>query len=202
MRRRSQWACLAGILLGLLPLQARAQDDNYSPPIVPTNRSTRNTSADPELRRDMFVSLDVVKESFPEVSRYSLQPHANAAGNLVASGMVDYATKDGAQKVRLSVDQYQNAAESLVAYQDASQKSQAAESNPIAISNVGQQVFAYTMPQGSGTSVAITSLDGGLIIGAILNGYEATTDNIAKLADLTRKEVAQAHAHLTTRRKR
>jgi hypothetical protein len=150
----------------------------------------------------MFVSLSVVKEFFPGISRYTFATRSTAFGKPVATRLADYTSGDGSQKVSLTVDQYVNPGEALVAYQEAAQKSQADESNPIAISNVGQQVFAYTAAQAKGAHVSITALDGPLIVGATLTGYEATTDNIAKLGDLTRKQVAQASAHITTRRKR
>jgi hypothetical protein len=39
-----------------------------------------------------------------------------------------------------------------------------------------------------------------LLVAATLGGFDASTDNIAKLADLTRKELAQAKSHKRSRR--
>lgn len=197
MRRRLAVAWFAAVMLGTLSLKVYAQEEAGTPP-------TTNTVSAPEptLRRDMFVSLSVVKELFPAVSRYTSAVHSTPFGKPVATRLQEYTSNDGSQKVSLSVDQYTNPGEALSAYQEADQKSQSDETNSIAISNVGQQVFAYTITKAGGTRIAITSVDGLLVVGATLTGYEATTDNIAMLGDLTRKEVVQASTHINTRRRR
>jgi len=58
------------------------------------------------------------------------------------------------------------------------------------------------MTQGTETQVSIYSLDDMLLVTGKLTGYDATTEDISKLVDLTRKEVAEARAHVPARRKR
>jgi|SRR5271165_1886833 len=204
MLSRSGVAWLAAALVLALSLTAYAQDEPATEPRPggkTTTTPTSNTS-ESELRRDMFVSLAVVKDFFPEVTRSTFEADATAFGKPVGTRIANYTTNDGSKKISLSVDQYQNPAEALFAYQDTAQKNELAEVNPIAISNVGQQVFANTLAQGKDKRIAITSLDGTLMVTAMLAGYDTTTDNIARLADLARKEVEQAHAHVSARRKR
>ncbi len=207
MRSRFRMAWFAVVLVAALTTGAYAQDEPATDSTAggtSSPKSAKNTSSasEPTLRRDMLVPLATVKEFFPEVSRESFEVDSAALDTPTGTRIANYASKDGSKKVILSVDQYRNPGEAQSAYQEANQKSQTAESNPIAISNIGQQVFAYTMSQGTDTRAIIISLDGILIVRATLSGYDATTDNIAKLADLTRKEVDQAHAHVSARRRR
>jgi len=197
MRRRLAVAWFAAVLLGALSLKVYAQDEVVTPP--PSTKTS--STSEPTLRRDMFVSMSVVKDFFP-VSRNTSGTHSSPFGKPVATRVEDYTSSDGSLKVSLTVDQYANPGEALSAYQEADQKSQSDETNPIAISSVGQQVFAYMVSKAGATRVSIIAVDGPLVVGATLSGYEATTDNISKLGDLTRKEVAQASTHINTRRKR
>jgi len=114
--------------------------------------------------------------------------------------MVIFSTKDGSKKVTLSVAEYGNPSDASSAYQQAVQKSQLPEFNPIAVSNVGQQVFAGTVAQGAETQVGLTALNGTLIVGATLAGFDATTENMGKLAELARKEVSEAKTHAPRKR--
>jgi hypothetical protein len=204
MRSRFTMAWFAAALVAVLTVAAYAQDEPTEQPTASSASAPKKTSnpSEPALRRDMFVSLSVVQQFFPEVNRDTLDTDANALGKPVATRTSSYTSKDASKKVMLSVDQYQNAGEAMYAYQDAARKSENSEANPIAISNVGQQVFAYTITQGTETRPVITSLDDTLIVRATLAGYDGTTDNIAKLAELTGKEVEQAHTHVSAHRRR
>ncbi len=207
MRRRFPLAGFAAVLVAALTATVYAQDEpTTDQPNVPTSSTSSpkktSSTSDSALHRDMFVTLAVVQQFFPEVMKDGLETDSAAVGKPVATRAANYTSKDGSKRVILSVDQYQSVGEALYAYQDARQKSEASEANPIAISNVGQQVFAYNVTQGTETRPVITSLDDTLIVRATLAGYDATTDSIAKLADLTGKEVEQARAHVSTRRKR
>jgi hypothetical protein len=195
--RRSYLAWLAALLVGALALSAYAQDETTS---TPTSNSS--TSSEPTLRRDMLVSMGVVRDFFPDVNRYTTEANSAPLGKPIATRTANYTTKDGAKTVTLSVAQYQDTDAASAAYKEADQKNQLAESNPIALSNVGQQVFANMVTQGAATRVLITSLEGPLLVEARLAGYDATTDNISRLADLARREIAQADAHVISRKKR
>ncbi len=193
---RSRLAWLAAIIIGALCLSAYGQDE----PVTEPSSSTSSTS-DFTLPRKMFVSLGVVKQFFPAVTRqYSPDSNSTAVGKPQATRMVIFSTNDGSKRVTLSVADYDNPGDASSAYQQAAQKSQLPEFNPIAVSNVGQQVFAGTVAQGTQTQVSLTALDGTLIVGATLAGFDATTENIGKLAELARKEVSEAKTHARRRR--
>lgn len=191
MRSRSQVARLAAVLILAVSLHAYAQDQS----------SDASTPSEPTLRSNSLVTLRVVKQWFPAVTRVSSGPSANAIGRPIATRTAIYSTRDDSKKVTLSVDEYQSAAEALVAYQGAVKQSQVVpEFLPIAISNVGQNVFAGTVTRGTDTQISIGALDGSLMVSAALSGYDATTDNIANLAELARKEIAEERAHVRARR--
>ena len=192
--RRSQVAWIAVVLLAGLTLVARAQDESSNAPA--------GNPSDSLLSHNVVVPLKVVKEFFPTLARQHSDVNSAAVGKPMATRMEIYSSRDGLQNVTLTVDQYKAGSEALVAYQEALQKSQSPEFNPISISNIGQQVFAGTVTRGSETRTTVTSLDGALIVGATLTGFDASTDNIGKLGELARREVAEAHAHARAPRKR
>jgi len=193
MRSRSHAAWLAAVLIGALSLSALAQDQSSS--------DTTNSS-DSTLSHTVIVPLRTVKQLFPEITRISNSgANFSAIGTPVATRVAIYTTRDGSRKVSLSVDEYQTAGDALSAYQVAFKKTQVPEFTPIAIYNVGENVYAGTVTQGSDTHVTIGALDGVLIVGATMSGYEATTENIANLSDLARKEVEEANTHVKRRRR-
>ncbi len=114
--------------------------------------------------------------------------------------MVIYATNDGSKKIILSVDDYENPSEAWLAYQQAVKRSDLPEFTSIAVSNVGQLVVAGTMTKGSETHTEVTTQDGALLVGATLAGFDATTEEIGKLVELTREELSEAKAHVGNRR--
>src|SRR5215467_10071422 len=96
-----------------------------------------------------------------------------------ATRSVIYTTGDGSKKVTLTVDQYGSASDASSAYQQAMQKSEAVPGfTPLPPPNVGQQSFAGTATIGTETHVGLGALDGMLIVGATLAGYDATPNNI------------------------
>ena len=198
-RGRTAWIA---ILLGLFSLSAYPQDQEAAEPASPPPRKISKAAAEPALRRDMFVSLGVVSQFFPEMTRYAFDPKPSAWGNPVATATANYGSADGSKRIALNVGQYDHASEAILAYERASQKAQATESDTIAIANVGQQVFAGATGRGANADIEMTTVEDTLVVGATLAGYEVTTENISKLADLVRKELAQAQTHEVARRKR
>jgi len=195
--RRSYVAWLA---LGLVAfsLAASAQDE----PGIPTT-STAASRSDAELPRSMFVSLKAVKEFFPEVSRQQNVAEPTASpGKPLATRMMVYASGNGAKEVFLAISHYETPNDSGLAYQETTRKTQLPEFNPIAVSNVGQQVFGGIITQGAQTQISLYTLDDTLIVTTTLAGYDASTENISKLVELTRKEVSEAHGHVPSRRRR
>ncbi|HKD86571.1 MAG TPA: hypothetical protein VKB58_17615 [Terriglobales bacterium] len=167
----------------------------------PSTDTSGASSSDAVLSRNMLVPLKVVREFFPAISRLQGgEENASAVGNPTATRTAVYTTKDASKRVVLSVEQYASLGDALTAYQEAVKRTQVPELTPIALSNVGQDVFAGIVTQGGDTHVTIKTLDGDLLVGATLSGFDASTDNIAKLANLTRKELAQAKGHEKSRR--
>jgi hypothetical protein len=206
--RPARLTCLIAMLVGVLSLCAVAQDDSSAEPssstpvVTKSAPRTRSEPSPPLLPRKMMVSLKVVQQFFPTVTR-ELNNGANPSpfGQPKATRVVIYSTGNGAKKVILSVDDYANPSEAWLAYQQAVKKTQLPEFTLIAVSNMGQQVVAGTVPEGGETHTEVTTLDGPLIVGGALAGFEATTDEIGRLVELTREELSEAKAHASTRRR-
>jgi len=178
-------------LLTALSLSAYAQEP------ASDEASVASSTSQSTLKRDMFVSLKVVKQFFPTVIRYHAEEaNPGVLGKPAGTRAVTYTSDDSALKVILSVDEYESPGEAQSVYQQATQTSQRSDFIPIALSNVGQEVFGNAFTQNSETHIEIVALDGSLIVGTKLTGDEATTENIAKLASLAREEVAQARSHV------
>lgn len=200
MSTRSQLACILAVLVGILALNAYAQDEDAT---TPPARSKKSTKAEPLLPRTVVIPLQPVKDAFPEVSRQvSTGPDSSARGTPKLTRAVVYASSDGAKQVTLTVDEYEYESQALLAYQQANQETLAAEFEPIAISNVGQQVFAGAMKQGGATQIVVVTLNSLLLVGARLAGYDDTTDNISRLVELTRLQESESHTRGNAARKR
>jgi hypothetical protein len=158
----------------------------------------RDSSSDSTLPRNVVVPLSVVNQFFPDVTQEaSTGQNTTAVGNPTATRSVIYTTSDGSKKVTLTVDQYGSASDASSAYQEAVQKSEAVPGfTPLPPPNVGQQAFAGIVTMGAETHVGLGALDGTLIVGATLAGYDATPTNIAQLVALASTEDAAAKAAL------
>jgi len=53
--------------------------------------------------------------------------------------------------------------------------------------NLGQNAFIGTVTQGDETHIGLGALQGTLLVGATLVGYDPTPDNIAKVVSVTRE---------------
>jgi hypothetical protein len=67
---------------------------------------------------------------------------------------------------------------------------------PVSAPALGQNAFIGTVTQGDETHIGLGTLQGTLIVGATLVGYDPTPDNIAKLVSVTREEEAAAKSAL------
>jgi len=157
-----------------------------------------SSSSGSTLPRNVVVPLSVVNQFFPDVTQEaSTGQNTTAVGNPTATRSVIYTTSDGSKKVTLTVDQYESASDASSAYQEAVQKSEVVPGfTPLPPPTVGQQAFAGTVTMGAETHVGLGALDGMLIVGATLAGYDATPDNTARLVALARTEDATAKAAL------
>jgi hypothetical protein len=104
---------------------------------------------------------------------------------------------NSSKKVTITVDQYASPTDASSAYQEAVQKSKIVPGfKPVSASDLGQNGFIGTVTQGDETHIGLGTLQGTLIVGATLVGYDPTPDNIAKLVSVTREEEAVAKAAL------
>src|SRR6266478_101858 len=160
----------------------------------PTTGST-NTS-DFMLPRNVMVPLSVAKGSFSEMAQEtSTGQNLTAVGNPKATRSVIYTNSDGSKKMTITVDQYANSSDASSAYQEAIQKSKTVPGfKPISTPNLGRHAFIGTMTQGAETHIGVGALEGTLIVGATLVGYDPTPGNTAKLIALTREEEDNANA--------
>lgn len=203
MSTRSQLACVLAILFAILALNAHAQDNNNEDATPPPPSVKKSAKPGPLLSQSVILPLKAVREAFPEVIRQlSTGADSGAPDRPKLTRAVVYASRDGTKQVALSVDEYEYESQAVSAYQEAQQKSQLAEFESIAISNIGQQVFAGAIQQGGETQIVITTRNDTLLVGARLAGYEDTTDNIAKLAELARLQEAESHTRASAIRKR
>jgi hypothetical protein len=186
-KRMERLAAPSIALVGALSLAAHGQ-------------SSPSTTSTPEsvLPRSFVVSLSVVEEFFPEVTKEaSTGQNSTAVGNPKTTRSVIYANDDSSKKVTISVDQYENTTDASSAYEQAVEKSKIPGFKPVSVPNLGQKAFAGTVTSGTETHVGLGALAGKLIVGVTLAGYDATPQNVTKLAALAHKEDAAARATLS-----
>ena len=148
----------------------------------------------PTLPRNVIVSLTAVSRLFPDITREaSTGRNLTATGDPKATRMVIYGVDAGSKKVTLTVDQYRSARDASSAYQHAVQKSQSVPGfKLIPVANLGQQTFAGSVTNDAETHIGLGLLEDKLIVGATLAGYDATSDNTAKLVALARMQAVAA----------
>ena len=164
-----------------------------------TTHITRDAPAgDPLLARNAVLPLDVVRDYFPAVTEQaSTGPNATAIGNPVATRSVIYTSADGMEKVTLTVDQYRSPGEAAAAFQQAVETSREVPGfHPLPAPGIGQQSFAGTVTMGQETHIGMGALDGRLVVGVTLAGFDASPENQARLATLSAQEDAAARAAL------
>jgi len=188
-------------VLLLCPLiYGHAQDQDASTPPPPA--TPKKAPSEPTLPRGVILPLKTVKESFPAVTQQlDTGPDTVATPKPTISRLTVYASRDGVNKVTLTVDEYQYGSEASLAYEQAAQKTQLPDFEPIAIANVGQRVFGGTLKQGGETQILIVVLEDRIVVGAVLSGFDNTTDNISKLAELMRLQVADLHIRPSSRKR-
>ena len=73
---------------------------------------------------------------------------------------------------------------------------------PVFAENLGQNAFVGTVTQGAETHIGLGTLQGLLIVGATLAGYDPTPENTAKLVSLIREEERAAKAAMDQNRQK
>ena len=172
---------------------------NYAAsPDAATGNSAGGQASESVLARAVIVPMNVVNRSFPVIMQeVATGQNLTAVGNPRATRSVIYANSDSTKKVTISVDQYASSSDASSAYETAVQKSESVPGfKPISASNLGRHAFIGSVTQGTETHIGAGALDGNLIVGATLAGYEPTADNIAKLIKLISTEQKTAKAAL------
>jgi hypothetical protein len=192
MHSRSDLRRLAALLIaitGSLPFAGYGQS-------APPGDGTTSTPGS-VLPRKVVVRISVVNRFFTVTREASTAANLTAVGNPKATRSVIYANSDSSKKMTITVDQYASPTDASSAYQEAVQKSKIVPGfEPVSASDLGQNAFIGTVTQGNETHIGLGTLQGTLIIGATLVGYDPTPDNIAKLVSVTREEEAAAKAAL------
>jgi CubicO group peptidase (beta-lactamase class C family) len=123
-----------------------------------------------------------------------------AVGNPKATRSVVYTNNDGSKKITITVDQYANPSDASSAYREAVQKSKTVPGfKSISTPDLGGDAFMGTVIQGAETHIGVGALDGALIVGATLAGYDPTPDSTAGLIALTHELEKSANAVLAAR---
>jgi len=148
------------------------------------------------LPRNFVISLSAVNQFFSEITEQSgTGRDETAVGRPIATRAVFFTNGDGSLKVTITVDRYLRKRDAASAYQQALEKSEAVPGfAPISIPDVGKKAFAGTVTMGGETHIGLGALDGNLVVGATLAGFDATPDNVTNLVGLARAEDAAANA--------
>lgn len=194
MDRKSRLKWLIAPLAGLIAtfsLVAYAYGHSLSPvSLLSINTTVASGSI---LTRNVIVPLSIVNQLFPEMTHEtSTGINLTAVGNPKATRSVIYATDDGSKKVTITVDQYESLSDASSAYQQAIQKSKLPGFMPLSIPNLGEQSFAGTVTIDTETHIGLGVLDGNLIVGVTLAGYDASPNSVTNLVTLARIESATA----------
>lgn len=183
---------LLTLLIVALPFIPLAMGGQSSP-----SRSATDETSGRLLPRNFVVTLRLVSQLFPEiVQQSSTGRDLTAVGNPEATRAVFFTNGDGSKLVTVTVDRYRTSNEASDAYREALDRSRRAPGfKPISLLlNVGQEAFAGTANVGDEVHVGLGALDGTLIVGATLAGFQATLDNFINLVALACAEDAAANA--------
>jgi hypothetical protein len=181
-------------LIGILSLNVYAQS--------PSQSAAATSASGSLLSREVVVPLSVVNRFFPEITREATTgQNLTAVGNAKATRSVIYANSDSSKKVTITVDQYASSSDGSSAYQEAVQKSKTVPGfKPIPAENLGQNTFIGTVTQGGETHIGLGALDGTVIVGATLAGFDPTPDIIDKLISMSREEEGVAKTAVAAKR--
>jgi len=181
-------------LIGILSLNVYAQS--------PSQSAAATSASGSLLSREVVVPLSVANRFFPEITREATTgQNLTAVGNTKATRSVIYANSDSSKNVTITVDQYASSSDASSAYQEAVQKSKTVPGlKPIPAENLGQNAFIGTVTQGGETHIGLGVLDGTVIVGATLAGFDPTPDIIDKLISMTREEEGLAKTAVAAKR--
>ena len=137
----------------------------------------------PVLPDSIVIPLSIVDSLFPQVTRVvSVGPDETGLGDPKATVSVIYGNSDGSVKVTITVDVYGSSKDASSAFQQALEASDRVPGfQPIRTPRLGQEAFAGSVTMGGETHIGSGVLNGRLIVGVTLAGFDATQQNISKL---------------------
>ena len=150
--------------------------------------------SDSLLSREVVIPISTVRRFFPQVDQEARTgPHLTAVGNPKATRSVIYSRSNSTKKVTLTVDEYASSTDALAAYEEAVEKSKALPGwTPVSAPDLDQNAFMAIVTRGEETHIAFGALQGNLILGITIVGYNPTPGTIIKLRSLAREEQAVA----------
>jgi hypothetical protein len=156
--------------------------------------TSQESSGSTLLPRNVVLTLSEVKQVLPEMSQEGATGEDETAlGNPTGTRSATYATDDGAQRVVISVAQYQNPEDASSTFQEAVRGSlEAPGGEGETVSDLGEKAFIGTSARGNETHVGGGALYGELIVNVTLQGYDGTNENKAKVTELIRMQAAAA----------
>lgn len=180
---------LPSLLIGLIGTLSMTA---YGQAISPGAGSA--SASDSLLAREVVIPISTVRRLFPQVDQEATTgPHLTAVGGPKATRSVIYANRDNSKKVTISVDQYMSSSDASSAYEEAVQKSKAVPGwTPISAPDLGENAFMAAVTRGEETHIGFGALQGNLILGITVVGYNPTPGTIIKLRSLAREEEATA----------
>jgi hypothetical protein len=183
--RRLAVLWIAAVVALPLPAFGNGNDDS---------EATSQVASGATLPRNVVLTLSEVQQVLPEMSQETATGEDETAlGTPRGTRGVTYATADGTRRVVISVAQYQTGQDASAVYGAAVQGSLAAPGGAgEAVANLGEQAFLGVSSQGDETHVGGGALYGDLIVNVTLQGYDGTTENRGRVAELIRMEAAAA----------
>ncbi len=177
---------IAGVVALSLAARGNGNDNAES--------TSQESSGSTLLPRNVVLTLSEVKQVLPEMSQESaMGEDETALGNPTGTRSATYATDDGAQRVVISVAQYQNPEDASSTFQEAVRGSlEAPGGEGETVSDLGEKAFIGTSARGNETHVGGGALYGELIVNVTLQGYDGTNENKAKVTELIRMQAAGA----------
>lgn len=147
------------------------------------------------LSRNFVVSVRAVNQFFSQITEEAATGRDETALGKPTRTRAVFFTNGDSLKVTITVDRYPRARDAASAYEQALEKSEAVPGfEPISVPHVGERSFSGTVTMAGETHIGLGALDGSLVVGVTLAGFDVTPENVANLVGLARAEDAAADA--------
>jgi hypothetical protein len=192
--RRMVLTSLAGSAVSALLTSAQVRAQSGTPEAGAADATPGAEGHGELLPRDVVLSLAEVQEVLPEMAEeIATGENATAVGAPEATRSVTFATTDGKQRVVLSVDHYESAADASAPFKEAVEMSRDVPGvEGEEVSGLGEGAFIGVVTQGDETHVGGGAVFGDLIVNATLQSYEGSDANKSIVTELIRRLAAHA----------